>query len=407
MRKLDDIIPPSRRKEFELRSSVSKQPPFDATAEVPKPERGFPYQTVGGALLIIVAVTLALVYFDSAKVEVTPASAAVSVKGDFTALSGSGELPFEVVRVEKVAAQTVEGGGTKTVSETASGTITIYNTQGKTQPLVANTRFATKSGLIFRIRTAVQVPRGSEGNPGSVQATVYADRPGETYNIGPTTFTLPGLAGTPQFSQVTAVSSAPMQGGASGTIPVPHPDKEAAARDALQGALAPELEEALMETVPQGYVLLPGAMKINYSKEPSVPSQTTGMVEIREKGVATAAVFPMEALASAVANAALSGRYAGEAVHLANTEGLRLDSESVPYTELATYPFSISGNATIVYSVDPARITAVIAGKTRAAAEVSLTNFPEIWKARLILRPFWRQSFPEDPSAIDVEVERP
>ncbi len=408
MRKLDDIIPPSRRKDFEAAGAPPKQAPLDTRPQdTGRPQRSYPFQTIGVALLIIVAVVGVLFYFDSAKALVTPASAEVTVGDSFTALPGTGELPFEVVTAEKVAAQSVQGSGTKTVSESASGTITIYNTQPKTQPLVASTRFATKSGLVFRIKTAINVPKGSPQSPGSVQTTVYADRPGETYNVGPTTFVLPGLSGTPQYAQVTAVSSAPMQGGASGTVPVVLPDAEATARASLKTALAPQLEAALRESVPEGYVLLPGAATTVYTKESSVPSETTGMVEIREKGTITGAIFPVQALASAIAKNSLSGRYAGEPVTLKTIEGLVLTAEVAPHATLPSYSFSLAGSATLVYVIDPGRITAAISGKTRAAAEVALTNYPEIKKAKLILRPFWRQSFPEDPASIDVEVGKP
>ena len=43
----------------------------------------------------------------------------------------------------------------KTANSSASGTITIYNTQSSAQTLVANTRFATTAGLVYRIRSAV------------------------------------------------------------------------------------------------------------------------------------------------------------------------------------------------------------------------------------------------------------
>ncbi len=69
--------------------------------------------------------------------------------------------------------------------------------------------------------------------------------------------------------------------------------------------------------------------------------------------------------------------------------------------------FSLSGNALVVYTVDPSRIASAVAGKTRAAAQVALSNYPEVKAALLILRPFWRTSFPEDPASIDVSIETP
>ncbi len=368
---------------------------------------GFPYRTAIVALLVTAGAVGALFYFGGAKVEITPASAQASIASSLSATLGQGDLPFEVIQVEKVASQSVTGSGTKTVNESASGKVTIYNTQSKAQPLIANTRFATKDGLVFRIRTALTVPKGTEASPGSVTATLYADKPGDAYNIGPASFTLPGLAGTPQFSQVYAVSSVPMTGGASGVVPVVASDVEAAARASLTAALAPDLMQALAEAVPEGYVLIPGAATSTFLAESSAPSATTGTVDIKQLGIATAAVFPEHSLAEIVAEQGLGAVYTGESVRFASLEGLRLSSEVTPSSELKTYPFTLSGSALLVYEIDPSRIASAIAGKSRASAEVVLTNFPEIKKARLILRPFWRQSFPEDPASITVETETP
>lgn len=407
MRKLDDIIPPSRRREFEATGEMRP-----ASSDLRMPTRGqtpsgFPYRTAIVAVLVTAGALGALFYFGGAKVVATPASAQVSVATSLTAELGQGDLPFEVIRVEKVASQSVTGSGTKTVSTPATGKVTVYNTQAKAQPLVANTRFATKDGLVFRIHTAITVPKGTEASPGSVTATLYADKPGDTYNVGPTSFTLPGLAGSPQFTQVYAVSSAPMTGGASGAVPVVATDVEAAARASLTAALAPDLMKALQEAVPEGYVLIPGAGTTTSIAESSAPSGTTGMVDIKQLGIASAVVFPERSLAEAVAKQGLGAVYTGEPVTFASLEGLRLDSAITPSSELKTYTFTLSGATTLVYVIDPSRIASAIAGKSRTSAEVVLTNFPEIKKARLILRPFWRQTFPQDPASITIETETP
>lgn len=409
MRKLDDIIPPSRRKEFEMPGAPQRPPaPTEPTRPSETTRSTFPYRTALVALLIVGGVGAALFYFSSAKVEVTPASSSLTVAGSFTALAGVGDLPFEVVTAEKVAVQSVPGSGTKTVNQPASGTITIYNTQSKSQTLVANTRFAAKgSGLVFRIRTGVTVPKGTESAPGSVRATVYADQPGDIYNIGPTSFTLPGLSGSPQFSQVTAISSGPMSGGASGTIPVVAAAAETTARTSLVTALTPDLHAALKAAVPPGYVLLAGAATTTFTSESSAPSAATGMVDIKEKGTISAVVFPAEALAGAIAKQSLGGNYTGAPMTFVTNDQLKLTSATTPSPDIKTYLFSLSGATTLAYTIDSGRIAAAIAGKTREEAKVIITNYPEIKKAILILRPFWRQHLPEDPASISVVVGKP
>jgi hypothetical protein len=77
----------------------------------------------------------------------------------------------------------------------------------------------------------------------------------------------------------------------------------------------------------------------------------------------------------------------------------------MPSPSATSFSFTLSGTASLVYTVDAARIAAAVAGETRSAAEVALTNYPEIKSAVITLRPFWKQTFPQDPAAISVVVD--
>lgn len=371
------------------------------------PRPRFPYATLVAILLVIAVSVGALFYFSSAKVEVTPNTVSAAVQSSFTANQSSGALPYEIITSQKIATQSVKGSGTKTVTSSASGTITIYNTQTKTQQLVTNTRFATTAGLIFRIHAAVAVPGGTAAKPGSVTAKVYADQPGSSYNVGPTSFTVPGFAGTPQANAVYARSSEPMTGGTSGSVPVVDAALDAQTKSALIKALTPDLFASIKTQVPPGYMLLDGAASTAFEELPPAPSGTTGQIDVKVQGTITAVVFPNAALAKAVA-ASISGlSYQGEPLTLAPSSKLVLASSGLPAPDAPSYSFTLSGTAALVYTVDPTRISAAVAGKTRSAAEVALTNYPEVKRAVIILRPFWRQMFPQDPSTINIVVDTP
>jgi hypothetical protein len=89
---------------------------------------------------------------------------------------------------------------------------------------------------------------------------------------------------------------------------------------------------------------------------------------------------------------------------LASTSGLRLASASTTPSASDPFTFDLSGSTAVVWKVDTNKIAGAVAGKTRAAAEPILTGFPEISKAYLTLRPFWRNTFPDDPAEIKVTV---
>ena len=397
MHTLDDIIPPSRRKDSAPVTSNS-------SGREPRHRSRFPYITIGVVVLIIALSIGAIIYFSSAKVEVTPNTVSAAVQSSFTANQSGGTLPFEIIKAEKTASQSIAGSGTKTVTSSASGTITIYNTQAKAQKLIANTRFATTAGLIFRIHAAVSVPGGTTEKPGSISAKVFADQAGDSYNVGPTSFTVPGFAGTPQSSQVYAKSSAAMTGGASGSVPIIDAAAEAKARAALITALGPDLTASIQAKIPEGYVLVPGAATTTYQDLALTPSATTGQADVKEQGTITAIVFPNTALADAIAASITGLDYHGEALTLSSTDGLTLVASGMPDSSAPTFSFTLSGTAPLIYTVDPARIAAAVAGETRSAAEVALTNYPEVKRAVIVLRPFWKQTFPKDPSSISVVI---
>ncbi len=402
MRTLEDIIPPSRRKEEPL-NRVGREP----SRNFGRPPK-FPYTTFIVVVIVIAASIGALFYFSSTKVEVTPNTVSAAVQGSFTANQSTGALPYEIITAQKIASQSVKGNGTKQVNSFASGTVTIYNTQSKSQTLIANTRFATAAGLIFRIRSAITIPAGTAAKPGSITAKVYADKSGDAYNIGPTSFTVPGFAGTPQASQVYARSNTSMTGGASGNVPVVDAVTEKQAREALAAALAPDLLASLETQVPEGYLLLPGASATTYEELTSAPSATTGMVDVKEQGTVTAIVFPNAALAETIAASVGGLGYQGEPLSLSSVSDLKLvAAEGLPAPDTPSFSFTLSGTAPLVYTVDPTRIAAAVSGKTKAAAEVALTNYPEVKRALIILRPFWRQTFPQDPASIAVSVTSP
>lgn len=404
MRTLNDIIPPSRRKET---GSLTNQPNPSGreplTLSIDKPPK-FPYMTLGIVALVVAVSIGALFYFSVAKVEVTPSTVSAAVQNSFTANKSSGSLPFEIVTAQKIASQSVKGSGSKTVNSSASGTITVYNMQTKAQTLITNTRFATSAGFIFKIHSSITIPGGTATKPGSITAKVYADKIGSSYNVGPTSFTIPGFAGTPQEKTVYARSSNAMTGGASGSVPTVDTALEEQARGALERALAPDLLESIKAQIPSGYVLVPGAMTTVYEKLDSTPSSTTGMVEIKEQGTITAVIFPNTALAKEIAYSVAGLGYQGEPLTLASTDSLLVAFTSMPSPSDEVFSFTIAGTASLIYSVEEGRISAAVAGKTRSAAEVALTNYPEIKRAVLILRPFWRQTFPQDPSSISVVV---
>ncbi|KND49624.1 MAG: hypothetical protein AB203_00890 [Parcubacteria bacterium C7867-008] len=406
-RTLNDIIPPSRRRTLEEDGSgappaMPPRPLSDRPSKPPRSPRsgrGFPYGTALIALIVIAGAVAALMYFSGAKVEVTPETKSATVTADFTATAGSGDLPYELVTVEKTASQTVPAESSENVNDPASGKITITNAQAAPQTLIKNTRFQTPDGLIFRIHDSVSIPAG-----GSIVTMVYADVGGANYNIPATTFTVPGLKGSKAFDQVTAKSTEAMVGGFSGTRASVSQGTRDAQNATNQASLEKTLSADIVSKVPAGYVLIPGATFVTYVPQPDTEAET-GKVNVNQKGTMTAVVFPGEALGKAIAYKVI-GAYNGETVTLPDVTALKLlpALNIAPVSGETTFTFNLTGTTNVVWKIDTAKIAGAVAGKTRDSAQVILQGFPEVSKASLVLRPFWASTFPQDPEKINVTV---
>jgi hypothetical protein len=413
-RNLNDIIPPSRRRALLGDDAPPYTPPAQSyQSQAPKRStprgggRKFPLGTAIIALIVILLSAGALYVFSKARVTVVPVTRQVSVSGQFIATNGSGALPFAVIQVEKTATKDVKSEGTETVNQAAQGTIVISNMQAVPQQLIKNTRFETSNGLIFRIHDSVTVPASKGAVPGTLSVTIYADATGDGYNVPAGAFTIPGLKGSKAFDLVTAKSTEAMVGGFSG----PRPTVAQATKDKeyenLKALLAEQIKSDINAKVSEDYILLPGASFISYVTQPDAPG-AGGTLTLGEKVVATVVVFPRAALASSIAYAT-DGTYTGQSVTITNADTLTLTSAtgSAPDGADQEFNFSLEGTASILWHVDAPTIASAVAGKTRSVAETSLTGFPEIDHATLLLRPFWASSFPADPTKIQVVVVEP
>lgn len=416
-RNLNDIIPPSRRRQMETGGAEAYAPQAQAprpesrrpsSPKQPRTRTRFPFGTAVVALVVTLASAGALYAFSKATVSVTPVvNKTTLTTADFTADAGGGNLPFIVITVEKVGTKDAKSEGTENVSEAAQGTVVLTNTQAVPQQLIKNTRLESADGHIYRIHDSIAIPASKAGAPGTLSVVVYADAPGEAFNIAATTFRIPGLKGSKAYDQVTGKSSEAMAGGFIGTRPVVAQATKDKEYTAIKESLAADIEKAVAEKVEKGYVLLPGATFISYVALPDAPA-TGGSVTLSEKAVVTAVIFPEDALAKGIAYQSV-GSYAGQSVTLGATTGLMLTSNTgvAPAPTDQAFSFKLSGDTSVVWQVDAEKVAGAVAGKTRESAQVALAGFPEIDRAHLVLRPFWTNAFPADPGKIQVTVSAP
>lgn len=181
------------------------------------------------------------------------------------------------------------GDSSKTVDDLARGTVTITNNLTFAQSLVATTRFLSESGVLFRLESAVSIPAG-----GILDAEVYADVTGESGNIQPTKFTIPGLSAIRQES-VYATSSEAFTGGIYSVAVVSQEELDAAAAK-LEASLLEDAKTMLIAEVGETFTGQSYDIEVvekTFSIEPDTEAQS---FDVTLSLKVTAVFFDREAL---------------------------------------------------------------------------------------------------------------
>ena len=369
-----------------------------------------PRKTALIASLAVIAVAAFAVFsfFRSATLAYTPKSTPLNFQNEsFTAYKtgGDGVLLFSVVKISDSMGVSAPASGETQVSKKASGTIVVYNNTSAAQKLIANTRFQSTDGHIYRIASAISVPAKSGSAPGSLEVTVTADQAGAEYNIGLSDFTVPGLKGDARFDTVYARSKTAMTGGLVGTERAVSPSDLAQATQNLETDLKNKLVEEAQAQVPADFILFPSLSETSFADLPQSTSTQTDMVTINEKGDFYGVIFKKSDLAEYVKEKKLSIPE-NQPIELADISTLALNFSGAAPSDLlgaTQISFTMNGAATAVWITDEASLKRDLAGTNKGDLANVLKNYSGIASANATIRPFWKTSFPSDPSQITLK----
>ena len=346
-----------------------------------------------------------------ATVSVTLASESDAVSNSFTTraaalASTTNGITDSVISITKTGSVTLSATTTKDVETKATGTIIVFNDYSTTpQKLIANTRFETSSGLIYRIATSISVPgkttKGGVTTPGSVTVPVTADQVGANYNIDLSDFNIPGFAGEPEYDGIFARSKTPMTGGFSGTEPVIDSVDRSTAEANIRSSLQSEIMADVSSSVPAGYILYPNASRIDFTSLPDTVDSGANKVTINEQAVLTGFALSESDISSALAENVVKS-YAGEPIAVTNLGDLSFTTNTVPAAASSTMSFTLSGTAKFVWTIDAPTFAAQLAGKSKSDFTTILQGYPHVSKASVSFFPFWLSSFPGNASDIKI-----
>lgn len=359
-------------------------------------------------------VGFAFLSLPKAKVEVTPKTETVSFNLGLNLDKGiSGidfsqrKIPAQLIGIEREAKNSFLSSGKKIKESKARGTITVYNNYSSaSQSLVATTRFISENGKLFRTTSGVNIPgatiSGDKITSSTYDVEVIAAEPGEDYNIGPSTFSIPGFAGTPKYTGFYGKSSSSMSGGFKGEIKFITKDDITASTKNLEQQLS-VLKGEITSKIPQNLKLIEGALEL---KIETISSPQAGeekeKFEISTKGVVSALVFNEEDVKKLIEEN-IASKIVTDKKSLPRTQKISYSIKSINFGE-GKAELSIKAEEGVAWKVDAEDLKKNLASKSIPEVKEYLSSLVSIENAKITLWPFWVKKFPSKPAKIEIEI---
>ncbi|MEK9182259.1 MAG: hypothetical protein AAB781_01570 [Patescibacteria group bacterium] len=356
-------------------------------------------------------------FFSTATVIIVPKIARVTLNDSYLVRKDAlpSELQFEVMTLRKKASKQLEATETENSKIKASGKIIVYNNfSAAPQRLIINTRFESGKGLIYKIPESIVVPgfKSVGGNriPGSVETKVFADEPGNKYNMKVSDlkgdFKIPGFKGDKRYDYFYARLKTDIAGGTSGLIKKVPAKILDDARSELRANIKSELIKEAYATKPQSSVLFADASYIDYLSLPD-SSPSADKVEISESAAFYGIIFDEDKLSSYVAKKNLPD-YDGAPVNLTMDDNAAVsisNNSKVNPWESDILSLSLRGGANIVWTYDESLLRKSLAGQgtDRDNLKRILSFHSGIKEISAKVRPIWKHSFPSNPAKINIE----
>lgn len=321
-------------------------------------------------------------------------------------------IPGKFFEIEKEKWEVFAATGRVEEDHRAEGVIKVYNSHNPPRPvaLVEKTRFLSSGGgKIFRALERIYLPaasiKGGKVVSSVTEIRVGAAEPGPDYNIEPSKFSVPGLAGTALYYTIWAESEEPMRGGEEGEVAKVTEDDLKDAKAELARLVKNSAITSLERELPSGFVLDEGAVVEEdiettcFKTAETITPDFNCYGKIKLKGLA----FKLEDLKSIALGFI-------EEVKPSSKE-LRPGSLEVSFAlkgaaaKAGKMVLSVSAEAEAYEQLNQDLLFYQVYGKkAEHIRRVILDNFPQIEKVYLRFWPFWVKRAPKNIERIDINL---
>ena len=418
-KKIYDIFPPNSRPEMNPLSETRKNDSVSSS-------RPTGSRLIKWSLLVISAILTISIsgyfFFLKVDIDIWPETQLVEYSGTIEARSDylhydieTGVIPGKLFIIEKEESRTFLASGKEMEEKRAEGTLRVYNRHsGLPQTLVANTRFVSTDGKLFRSTEIVLIPGKSGSEPGYADVKVRAVEAGPDYNLNEVSkFSIPGLQGTPMYANIYAENREPITGGFIGELPVITASDIEAAREVLLSSLTDSAKKEMIESAPD-FMFKEEMIDINVTKEfvrPEVGEKYESFdyllkIEIRSFAFKTSDIkdFLKDILLSRLNEEEVNLMFSGKEIW---EESLVFDYEAdLRGMDDGSISLNITASAIAYPVIREDLIKNEIIGMTIDEARIALVDYNRINRVEITPRPSWLKKIPSsDKIRIDIRFD--
>ena len=415
-KKIFDILPP---KEFEKKKVEEFPLEKEYRPRFKKPEFKISKKLSSSFFIPLVLILIGIFcYFtlSKAEIEIWPESEVLTFETKLT-IDKTAEnvdfsnkvIPGKIFEAEKTITEEFLSSGIVLKEKKAEGVIRVYNTYSTSpQVLITRTRFVSADGKLFRTPTKITIPGGhyEKGRlvPGYLDAQVKADQPGPEYNIDPSTFSIPGFAGTARYTKFYGKSFQAMTGGFSEEVPQVTQEDLDQAQKILEEKALQNCQAALKEKISPEFILLDDILdsKIIETFSLARPKEELEKFSFQVKAFSLALVFKTEDAENFARDFILS--------QIPEDKQLYQESLKITYSlenvnlELTKATLSLQMEAKIYSDIDTEDLKKGLSRKSLTEAKLFLEDHSQITQVLVKFWPFWVKKVPEDVEKIKIKL---
>ena len=366
-----------------------------------------------GFFSIVTVLILSIsVFFKSAEIRITPKQEIKTINESLTAKKDqTSGLGFQIVTITKDVEKKIEAKTEEKVEKKAKGKIVVYNAYSQNPlKLIATTRFQSTEGLIFRLIKPLTVPgkqiKDGKTIPGSIEAIVEADVPGDIYNISLKDFTLPSYKNNPRYETIYARSKTEMTGGFSGIQKIISKEELNSADLELEKNLKESISKDIISQIPSNFVLYVDSLSYTFESVTQGVSKNqdeSSFAVLRKKGTGSGIIFDKGSLSLALVNKVIPIAV-NDMIKIINLEDLHFSyaSSSLSFDPNTTsnISFVLTGEPHFVWIFDQNKLKSNLLGLSKNDAKTVIATYGTIREAWITTFPFWIQTIPNDQKRV-------